>query len=31
VTRTSYDTMGMHEQTTRSIEEQILTELACKR
>ena len=30
VTRTHYNTKGMHQQTTRLIEEQILPELACK-
>jgi len=30
VTRTSYNTRGMHQQTTRLIEEQILPELACR-
>ena len=31
VTRTNYNTRGMHQQTTRLIEDQILPELACKR
>lgn len=31
ITRTNYNTRGMHQQTTRLIEEQILPELACKR
>ncbi len=31
VTRTNYNSRGMHQQTTRLIEEQILPELACKR
>jgi hypothetical protein len=29
VTRTNYGTKGMHQQTTRIIEEQILPDLAC--
>jgi CubicO group peptidase (beta-lactamase class C family) len=31
VTRTNYNTKGMHQQTTRLIEDQILPELACKK
>jgi len=31
VTRTNYNTRGMHQQTTALIEDQILPELACKR
>jgi CubicO group peptidase (beta-lactamase class C family) len=31
VTRTNYNTKGMHQQTTRLIEDQVLPELACKK